>query len=270
MIRLIATDLDGTLLLPGGAVGTRTRAALDAARAAGVLVVPVTARQPIGLRDLAVAAGFEGWALCSNGAFSHHLATGEVGFARALAPAVQQEVAYALTAARPGVRFAAVRGHAAAEFVAQEGYPELAAYSDHKRDPATMDVRPLAEVVAEPALKLVAREPDATPAETVAALTDLALSGFSATRSGAPFIEIAHPQVDKASGLAELCATLGIGAEEVVAFGDAWNDVPMLQWAGHGVAVANAEPEVKAVADEVLGGGNADEAVAGWIETRLS
>lgn len=262
---LVATDLDHTLLLPDGKVGARTRAALDRVRAAGTVVVPVTARQPIGLTDIATAAGFDGWALCSNGAFSYHLATGDVGFATTLDPAVQRELAYALTAARPGVRFASVRGHAAEGFLAQEGYPALAGHGDHKRDPATMEIGTLDEVCAEPALKLVAREPDTPPAETLAALEGLGLTGFTATRSGAPFVEIAHPDVTKASGLARFCAAHGIARERVVAFGDAPNDVAMLEWAGLGVAVGNADAEARAAADIVLAGTNADEAVAEWL-----
>ena len=82
-IRLIATDLDGTLLGDDGAVSPRTRAALDAARDAGIATIPVTARQPIGLRPIAAQAGFTDWALCGNGAYGVHLTTGEHLFAAA-------------------------------------------------------------------------------------------------------------------------------------------------------------------------------------------
>ncbi|GAB3711193.1 HAD-IIB family hydrolase [Mariniluteicoccus flavus] len=265
-VRLVATDLDGTLLRPDG-IGPRTRAALDRVRALGVAVVPVTARQPIGLRDLIPAAGFDGWALCSNGAFSWHTVTGEVGFATTLDPAVQLDLATALTHHRPGVRFASVRGHAAEGFLAQQGYPDLAAFSDHKRHPAEMPTGNLQEVTAEPALKLVAREPDATPQETLEALESLRLNGFTATRSGAPFIEIAHPDVTKASGLARLCAQLGVDRSEVVAFGDAPNDVEMLAWAGIGIAMGDADPAAREAADITLEGTNADEAVGAWLDS---
>ena len=88
-VRLIATDLDGTLLdgavVDGsGTVTARTRQALDAARAAGIHTVPVTARQPIGLRPIAEQAGFTEWALCGNGAYGVHLTTGEQLFAEEL------------------------------------------------------------------------------------------------------------------------------------------------------------------------------------------
>ncbi|GAB3622508.1 HAD family hydrolase [Mariniluteicoccus endophyticus] len=268
-VRVVATDLDHTLLLPDGRVGTRTRAVLDAVRARGIVVVPVTARQPIGLVDIAPAAGLDGWALCSNGAFSYHLGTREVGFATTLDPAVQRELATAPLAVRPGARVASVRGHAASGFLAQEGYPELAEFTDHKRHPSGMETGTLDEVTAEPALKLVVREPDVAPENTLETIRALGLTGFAATRSGAPFVEIAHPEVDKASGLARLCSTLGVAREEVVAFGDAPNDLAMLRWAGHGVAVANAEAEVRATADEVTADTNAEEAVAVWLDSHM-
>ena len=67
-LRLIATDLDGTLLDSTASVSRRTRAALDVARARGIHVVPVTARQPIGLRAIPAEAGFADCALCGTGA----------------------------------------------------------------------------------------------------------------------------------------------------------------------------------------------------------
>ncbi|MBS1699989.1 MAG: HAD hydrolase family protein, partial [Actinobacteria bacterium] len=97
-VRLIATDLDGTLLDPSGRVTDRTRAALDAARAAGMVVVPVTARQPIGLRTIAEEAGFDGWALCGNGAYGVHLSTHAQLFATEIAVPVQQRIARELSA----------------------------------------------------------------------------------------------------------------------------------------------------------------------------
>ncbi|MGX1933931.1 HAD family hydrolase [Microbacterium resistens] len=263
-VRLIATDLDGTLLDAAGTVTRRTRAALDRARAAGVHVVPVTARQPIGLRQLAADAAFDAWALCGNGAYGIHLVTGEVLFAQEIPAAVQQELADALSQAIPGLLFASVR-EAGEGFVTQEGYAALARLSDHKRDPRDMVGVPLADVLSAPSLKLVIRHPEVPIAEIFATLRGLGLSGFEATLSGAPFVEVMAEGVTKATGLAQLCARLGIAREEVVAFGDGLNDLEMLEWAGHGVAVANAIDVLRDAADEVAPG-NDDDGVARVIE----
>jgi hypothetical protein len=85
------------------------------------------------------------------------------------------------------------------------------------------------------------------------------------TYSGAPFIEISAAGVQKAWALETVCANLGVHAEEVIAFGDMPNDLPMLEWAGVSVAVANAHPDVLAHAD-VVTGSNMDDGVAGVIE----
>lgn len=267
-IHLIATDLDGTLLDPSGAVAPRTRAALDAARAAGVVVVPVTARQPIGLRTVAADAGFAEWALCGNGAYGVHLTTGAQLFAEEIPVEVQQRLAAALGARIPGLLFASVRD-AGEVFVAQEGYAALATLSDHKRDPQTMGAAPLAEVLGAPSLKLVIRHARIAPAEIFAVLRELGLDGFEATLSGAPFVEVMAAGVTKATGLAHLCESLGIDRSAVLAFGDALNDVEMLRWAGHGVAMANAEPEALAAADSVTAS-NADDGVAVVLERLLA
>ena len=265
--RLIATDLDGTLLDAAGRVSARTRAALDAARDAGIVTVPVTARQPIGLRPIAAQAGFADWALCGNGAYGVHLTTGEHLFAEEIPAGVQRELVDALQAIVPELLFASVRD-AGEGFVAQEGYAAIADVNDHKRHPESMGGVPLADVLAAPSLKLVIRHPSMPTSEIFDALQSLGLTGFEATLSGAPFVEVMAQGVTKATGLAQVCTRLGIDSDEVVAFGDALNDLEMLQWAGHGVAVANAIDVVRDAADEVAESHDAD-GVAQVIERML-
>ena len=231
-------------------------------------MIPVTARQPIGLRAIAAEAGFDGWALCGNGAYCVHLTTHEQLFASEIAVPVQQRIARELSARIPGLLFASVRD-AGEVFVAQHGYAEVAAYGDHKRDPATMGGVPLDEVLATPSLKLVIRHPTIAPVDLFAVLRTLDPPGFAATLSGAPFVEVMAEGVSKATGLARLCAALGIDHAEVLAFGDALNDVEMLRWAGRGVAMANAEPEALAAADEIAAS-NAADGVAVVLERVLA
>jgi hydroxymethylpyrimidine pyrophosphatase-like HAD family hydrolase len=88
------------------------------------------------------------------------------------------------------------------------------------------------------------------------------------TMSGAPFVEVMASGVSKASGLAQLCARLGVRQSEVLAFGDGLNDREMLAWAGHGVAVANADDAVKDIADAVTGS-NDEDGVAQVLERTL-
>jgi hypothetical protein len=104
-----------------------------------------------------------------------------------------------------------------------------------------------------PAVKLMLRHPelsaDALLTHARQVLDGLAEVSHSSARDA--LLEISAPGVSKASSLAQLCARAGIGSAEVMAFGDMPNDLPMLVWAGRGVAVANAHPDVLAAADEV-------------------
>ncbi|MDQ0643023.1 Cof-type HAD-IIB family hydrolase [Microbacterium murale] len=266
-LRLIATDLDGTLLDSASAVSPRTRRALDAARAVGIHIVPVTARQPIGLRMIAAEAGFDDWALCGNGAYATHLADGRMLFAEALPAETVRTLAAALQATLPGLLFASVRD-GGETFVAQHGYAQIAKLADHKRDPRTMGGVPLDQVLAEPSLKFVIRHPELAPPALFDILRRLGLTGFEATLSGAPFVEVMAEGVTKATGLARLCEHLEVKRTDVVAFGDALNDVEMLRWAGHSVAMAGAEQAVQDAADEVATS-NDEDGVARVIERML-
>jgi Cof subfamily protein (haloacid dehalogenase superfamily) len=271
--RLIATDLDRTLLTGDGTVSPRTRAALDAATAAGIPVVPATARNPVGLQHLQPETGFRDWALCSNGAFGVHLSTRELLFADELPAGIIGRFVRTLDRAVPGVRYAAVRD-AGEQFVAQEGYADLATFADHKRDPAAMHGESLATVTGASALKLVFRHATISSADLFDIARGLVGSGtldgadFEMTMSGAPFVEVMASGVSKASGLTQLCARLGVRQSEVLAFGDGLNDREMLAWAGHGVAVANADDAVKDIADAVTGS-NDEDGVAQVLERIL-
>lgn len=267
-IRLVATDLDGTLLRDDLSVSRRSRAALDAARAAGVAVVPVTARQPMGLALIAQEAGFGDWALCANGALAIHLGTGEVLFEEHLEVEVQHQLATTLRREVPGLVFASIRQRGEV-FLAEPGYAAMATFSDHKRDPATMGAHPLDHVLAQPSVKLVARHPEIDNDTLLKAIRGLGLEGFEVTHSGAPFVEVLPQGVSKAWGLARLCEHLAVDPAEVVAFGDAPNDAEMLAWAGHGVAVADAAPVSRAAADEVTAS-NEDDGVAAVLERMLA
>ncbi|TSA84693.1 HAD family phosphatase [Deinococcus detaillensis] len=267
-IRLIATDLDGTLLRSDLSVSERTRRALDRARAAGIHTVPVTARQPHGVKMIAEQAGFNEYALCGNGAHGVHLATGETLFEAHVTQAAQRALAEALSAQVPDVLFVSVRD-GGTTFVAQQGYAEIAHFEDHKRDPGTMGSAGLAEVLALPSLKFIVRHATLTPRELLTQVQALNLSGFAATHSGAPFLEILAEGVSKAWGLTRLCGRLGIDASEVLAFGDALNDAEMLSWAGRGVAMANAEEEALAAADEVTLS-NDEDGLAAVLERLLA
>jgi Cof subfamily protein (haloacid dehalogenase superfamily) len=240
--RLAAIDLDGTLLRSDGTISARTRSAV---RAAGVDVVLVTARGPLTLRDIAAELGIEGTAICSNGALVVDLATQRVVRQRLLESEVAVELVHALRERLPGILFA----------VEHEAFAHEPGFSAWNwRPPSGTRVADAVELLADPATKLILRH----PGHETAAIQDLAreLVGERATvvASGSEAVEVTAGGVNKATAVAEL----GLEAEQVVAFGDYPNDIPMLTWAGHGVAMGNAHPDVLAVADEVTASNDED------------
>ncbi|GAB3854552.1 hypothetical protein GCM10029963_47750 [Micromonospora andamanensis] len=120
-------------------------------------------------------------------------------------------------------------------------------------------------------IKAFARTADHHVDELLAAALEIVPPHLATlTQAGLGFIEICPPGVDKASGLSVIAQTLGVDPADVLVFGDMPNDLPMFRWAGWGrVAVANAHPSLRAVADEVTLR-NDDDGVAVYLDRLLS
>ncbi|MDR3067895.1 MAG: Cof-type HAD-IIB family hydrolase, partial [Cellulomonas sp.] len=245
--RLLATDLDGTLLRPDLSVSPRTVAALADAQAAGVQVVFVTARPHRWLAPLAGLVGPHGTAICANGASVVDVATATVVEQHGMpAGLVARLVARLRADLGPGARFAT---EAADGFARERRF-----VSDHPVPPGSPCVDRIEDALPPTTLKLLVLDPDCGPAEefttrVAAAVGDLATPSSSGVDG---LGEIAAHGVTNARTLAAWASARGIDAATVWAVGDAPNDLPMLRWAGRSFAVANAHPSVRAVVDEVL------------------
>ena len=261
-IRLVATDLDGTLLRDDTTISARTVAALRRVREAGMMLVLVTGRPPRRLKIVARELGVTGLAICCNGAMVYDLATDTIVQHTTLSSDVARQLVVALREAAPGVCFAIERGLI---FGHEPAYTHISQITESEQ-PLSADAHTLcAEVVT----KLIVRHPELPLDDLLRISRGIAGEMAAVTYSGAPFVEIAAAGITKASALAGLCDRLGIASSQVIAFGDMPNDLPMLQWAGHGVAVANAHPEVLAVVDEVSAT-NEDDGVAVVLERLLA
>lgn len=261
-IRLIATDLDGTLLRGDGGISPRTRAAIGAAQTAGLIVVFVTARPPRDVVAIAGHLGVTGIAVCSNGAIVQDLATGETFRHVRLCSDLARGLVAELRLAEPGISFATEHGHKIGQ---EPGFPDFFADTVHHHPPRVDDAVLLC---AEDLTKLLIHHADHGAEALMHRVRGHAGDRAEVIWSGGPFIEIATPGVSKGAGLAAFCGDLGVTAAQVIAFGDMPNDLPMLAFAGRGVAVANAHPEVLAAADEITAA-NDDDGVAMVIETLL-
>lgn len=259
--RLVATDLDGTLLRGDGRISDRTRTALRRAHEAGLDVVFVTARPPRWVDAVAHAVAGHGVVLCLNGSFVYEPASGTVLQASTMPDDVVTALVADLRAALPGVAFAAER---ATGYAAEHHYRTL-----HPVPPGAPLAARLEDVLDGATGKLLARCEGVADGEIVA-LVDTVLAGRAVVAdSGAPGLaEISGPGVTKGAALERWAASRGVVAAEVWAFGDMPNDLPMLRWAGRAVAVANAHPDVLAAADEVCPS-NDDDGVARVLERLL-
>jgi Cof subfamily protein (haloacid dehalogenase superfamily) len=271
IVKLVATDLDGTLLRSDGTVSDRTRAALKSAADAGLVVVFVTGRPPRWLDVLTDETGYVGVAVGANGAVLYDMTTEQVVTAHTLDEALMADLGTAIRAEFPRVQFAVEYG---AGFAAEPGYVhdwEINPPYDRRGAPiAKPRVADLSEIITEPAVKLLAKDREVDADVFLAAATTLVGARATITHSSSfGLLEISAPGVTKATGLAEIAESHGLAPYEVLAIGDMPNDLPMLQWAGRSYAVANAHPAVREVADEVVGS-NDDDAVAALIEGLLS
>ena len=216
---------------------------------AGREVVIVSARAPHWLREIAADLGLDGYALCCNGAVVYDLAAARPVRHHPLAPEIAGRVVRALREAAPGVAFACERESIA---IREPGYVPLWAFPDmHPRTDAL-------EFVREPVSKLVVQHPELSQIELYELAVRLCGEEATVTYSGKQLVEISAAGVTKAFALAGLCEELGVEQADVLAFGDMPNDVPMLAWAGRGVAVANAHPDALAVADEITASNDED------------
>lgn len=265
----MASDVDGTLLTPLGRVSPRTADLVGRVLAAGVPFVLATGRPPRWLPEVADAARLTGYAVCSNGAVLYDIGADRVVSAEVLSPVQLTDLAAVLDEVLPGCALAServsdsVRGGDSeqAEFIADEHYLHP---WDEGAQPLPGHQR--AQVLGLPAVKLLVRHARMTSEEMARAVGPLVEDRVAMTWStNEGLLEFAAPGVTKATGLATVAGLLGVPADEVLAFGDMPNDVPMLRWAGHGVAMANAHPAARDAADEVTAA-NSEDGVALVLE----
>jgi hypothetical protein len=265
-IRLVATDLDGTLLRSDKTISARTAIAMRAAQEAGITIVWATARARNSVQAFAIQAQFTGLALCANGAVVLDLENGgRVVRTHPLPAAVATQNIRRIREAIPEVRFALV---GADRFLAEREYAALSRFEEHHR---TLDEMELAETLGEiddDFVKIVVRHPQITALELYAKLRTMELTDLELTHSLAPFVELSAAGISKAFALAALAEEMGLAIDEVAAIGDALNDVAMLKWAGTAIAPANALPEVKALSTRVVSS-NDEDGVAVYLESLL-
>ena len=253
-IHLVAIDLDGTLLTSGNEITAPTEAIVKAVRREqGVHVVLATARPPRSVKRFYDVLGLDGPMINYNGALVFDPAARRIlmhapisaATARGIVDLARDEHPEVLVSAEVLDRWYTDRVDAA--YITQTG---------RLFEPDR--VAPIDEWLAEPVTKLLLLGDGGRMNELGRSIARAFRYQVSVIQTEAECLQITHPTVSKARALKTVAGELGVMREQVMAIGDNANDVEMLQWAGVGVAMANAPESVLRAADYVTDHNDAD------------
>jgi Cof subfamily protein (haloacid dehalogenase superfamily) len=237
---LVAFDVDGTVVDRNGVLPPEVGAAVTRVVEAGVPVVLSTGRSWHGTRELVDLLGLPpGPSVCSNGAVTVHYPPEEIVKAITFDP---RDVITRVEEFAPGTLIAV-------EEIGR-GY-RLNRHFPEEDLTGEMIIEDAAQLSSRPVTRIILRDPHGSAEEFITLAKHLGLHGVTYFVGWSAWIDIAPEGVNKATALAEVAAGLGVEREQVLAFGDGRNDIEMLSWAGRGVAIGDAPPEVQAAADVV-------------------
>ena len=258
--KLAAIDLDDTLLGPDKKVGQANRAALERLRALGCDVILASGRRHDNMLPFYRDLGLGGYAVACQGASAKHVRTGSFVHHAPLDPAMAAEVTDAGLRRNLTVMYWSSRG-----VCASQRSPWVQRYEADCGDavPIVDDVRAVTHCPAEKVIW--AGEPHAILA-LAPEMQRRYRDRLNVLTTDDWFLEFTSVRASKATGLAAVAETYGVAREETLAFGDGNNDVPMLEWAGLGVAMSHARPSAKAAADIVASAGDPESSFARAVE----
>jgi Cof subfamily protein (haloacid dehalogenase superfamily) len=261
--KLVATDLDGTLLRSDESVSARTREALHAVADRGAAHIVVTGRSVPWTRHILADLDYDGLAVCCQGAQIYH-----AGEQRLLTSVTLDRQLAGLAVAKVEAELGPLALAAALDGVDGEVLIGPGFRDRGGRLPARY-VGETAELWTAPLSKLYIQHPELDDDELARAAKRLAGDMVGVLLSGPGIVEMVPLGLTKAKGLSLAARRLGAHASETIAFGDMPNDIPMFAWAAYGVAMADAHPELRSVADEVTASHD-DDGVAVTLEKLLA
>jgi Cof subfamily protein (haloacid dehalogenase superfamily) len=259
MYRLLAIDLDGTLLTPQKIITPRTVQLLCQVSECGVAVVIATGQTHAVLRHTCAELPLIAPQIIENGAIVVDMKHGTI----------LHEQLLPMEYIMPTLNILQKLGFYRAYHLYERVYVDRGAPRTRNwyrpPVPPVVEVEDVASLYPQPCIKVVGIGEAETLREKRHELERLFAGQLYVTQSSFDLVEFLHPAVSKVNALKMIAADLGIGPEEIVAIGDNHNDIGMIRLAGLGVAMGNAHAEVKAAADYVTLS-NAEEGVATVIE----
>lgn len=260
-IRMIATDIDGTMLREDGTLSPAVRDALHEATKAGIEVVPATGRPYVVATEVIEALGHNHYWIFANGAVTWHHGRAETVRGYWMQPDRVIEMIERIRSFLPNASFAVEFERDA---IFERGFERLVNIVD-----GLHLVKDVTRAVESRVQKILVFDHSITLDDLYHKVCDAIGDDGVATYSGLSFIEVAADLVTKAMAVSELAAELGIDRSEVASFGDNHNDVSMLQWAGRGYAMGNATPDATEAANYVIGT-NEEDALATQVRTLIA
>jgi hydroxymethylpyrimidine pyrophosphatase-like HAD family hydrolase len=243
--RLIALDLDGTMLLRDGSMSPAVRQGVREVAESGVDVVIATGRAIGSTMPIVSSLGLDsGFVVCSNGAVTLQLDPDEPDGYQILD----------IVTFDPGPALEMLRGSWPDAVVAVEevgvGFKVSAPFPDGELM-GEVRVVPWDELSVSPATRVTFRSPTGTAEDFLALVERIGLHSVNYAVGFTAWLDINPEGVSKASALEMVRRRLGVDPAETTAVGDQRNDTEMLRWAARSIAMGNAPDEVKAIADEV-------------------
>lgn len=245
--KLIALDIDGTLVTYDEVLSDAAREAVAAVRAAGHHVVLASGRSLIAMTPVAAELKIEDeWIVASNGAVTARIdVSAPMGYTLERVETFDPEpVLRMLQVELPHARYAVE--DVGVGFRMNELFPEGELNGEHR-------VVDFEELWSGDVTRVVVRSPGETSAEFHEIAARLGFDDVTYAVGWSAWMDIAPQGVTKASALETVRNELGVSVENTIAVGDGSNDIDMLRWAGHGVAMGHATETVQAAADAVTG-----------------
>ncbi|MFF3500879.1 Cof-type HAD-IIB family hydrolase [Streptomyces sp. NPDC003247] len=242
--RVVATDLDGTLLRSDLTVSERTRRALALVHASGAHHLVVTGRPAVACKQLLDSIGYRGLAVCGQGAQLYDAGADRLLSSQPLDLDLAREVVARVEGALGRVELGIVTSPPESRFKVTPGFGERVRHGwDLTTDPALLWNTPID--------KLILHHPEVDEDRLAATAREVMGDAVTVVHSVKGMVEILPAGTDKGTGVARAARLLGFTGADTIAFGDMPNDIPLLAWAGHGVAMAGGHPELRAMADEI-------------------